>query len=107
MFGWLKIRKPKPTATVTAGPQDRTTGSAPQLPVAAGGSGVSLDGESFPPHPLLSLLPPGTLDRLLAAGAVDEYAKGTTIFRAGEMCDAIFLIVSGRCELRRLGNGID
>ncbi|MGB8166272.1 MAG: patatin-like phospholipase family protein [Chthoniobacteraceae bacterium] len=77
------------------------------MPEAAGGTGVALGAEGFPPHPLLSLLPPGTLERLLAAGAVDEYAKGTTIFRAGEPCDAIFLILSGRCELRRSVDCID
>ncbi|MEA3212970.1 MAG: hypothetical protein QOE70_6027 [Chthoniobacter sp.] len=60
----------------------------------------ALDAAGLPPHPLLSLLPSGTLQRLLADGAVDEYAKGTTLFRAGEACDAIFLILSGRCELR-------
>lgn len=107
MFGWLKIRKPKPTATVIAGPQDGAKGDAPQLPGAAGRAGVALEADGLPPHPLLSLLPPGTLERLLAAGAVDEYAKGTTIYRAGEACDAIFLILSGRCELLRPGNTIE
>jgi NTE family protein len=108
MFGWLKIKKPKPTATVIAGPKAGALGRAPQLPEAAGGAGIPpVDLDNLPPHPLLSLLPPGTIERLLAAGAVDEYAKGTTIYEAGDACDAIFLILSGRCELRRRGNEID
>ena len=66
MFGWLKIRKPKPTATVCAVPKDGLVEGAPHLPEAAGGPGVPLDPEGFPPHPLLSLLPPGSLERMLA-----------------------------------------
>ncbi len=50
------------------------------------------------PHPLLALLPRGTLERLLSGPDLAEYPKGTVIFREGEPCDAIFLIVSGRCE---------
>lgn len=49
---------------------------------------------------MLALLPQGTLRRLLAEGAVAEYPKGTTIFRSGDACDAIYLILSGRCETR-------
>ena len=107
MFGWLNIKKLKPTATVSAGPQAGKTGPAPQSPSAAGGPGLPLDAGGLPPHPLLSLLPPGTLERLLGAGAVAEYAKGTTIYRAAAPCDAIFLILSGRCELRRPDGGVD
>ena len=54
---------------------------------------------------MLSLLPPGSLEHLVKDGALGEYAKGTTIYHAGELCDAIFLIVSGRCEARLPGNG--
>ena len=53
---------------------------------------------TLPPHPLLSLLPPTTIEHLLADGAVGEYQKGSAVFRAGGPCDAIFLILSGRCE---------
>ncbi len=107
MFGWLNIKKLKPTATAIAGPQVGRKGRGPQLPLNAGGPGVSLDAGGLPPHPLLSLLPPGTLERLLGAGAVAEYEKGTTIYRAGAPCDAIFLILSGRCELLRPDGGVD
>lgn len=51
-------------------------------------------------HPLLSLLPRRTLDRLLAQPAIAEYGKGTVVFREGDPPDAIFLIISGRCESR-------
>jgi NTE family protein len=60
-----------------------------------------LDSDPLPSHPLLALLPPGALDRLLADSAVAEYPKGTVVYREGEPCDAIFLILSGRCEVRR------
>ncbi|MGV3530967.1 MAG: patatin-like phospholipase family protein, partial [Chthoniobacteraceae bacterium] len=55
------------------------------------------------PHPLLALLPYRTLKRLVADSAVAEYPKGTVIFREGGTCDAIYLIISGRCEARVLG----
>ena len=51
------------------------------------------------PHPLLALLPYSTVKRLLADSAVDEYPKGAVLFREGERCDAIYVIISGRCEL--------
>ncbi len=105
MFGWLRIRKLKPTAAVNAEHRESDTGVAALPSAAAGRLEIPLENESIPPHPLLSLLPPGSLERLLAAGAVDEYEKGSTIFRAGEPSDAIYLILSGRCELRRPGNG--
>src|SRR5262249_49774287 len=49
-------------------------------------------------HPLLALLPYTVVKRLLADSAVSEYPKGTVLFRQGEPCDAIYVIVSGRCE---------
>ncbi len=49
-------------------------------------------------HPLLSLLPLSTLRTLASDSAVSEYPKGTVVFREGEPCDAIYLVVSGRCE---------
>ena len=83
-------------------------GRIPKQADAAGMEGDALATDPLPPHPLLSLLPPGTLKRLLANGAVAEYKKGTVIFRAGEDCDALFLILSGRCETRTRGeNGSD
>src|SRR4051812_48081212 len=50
------------------------------------------------PHPLLALLPYSVVKRLLADSAVTEYPKGTVLFRQGERCDAIYVILSGRCE---------
>lgn len=50
------------------------------------------------PHPLLALLPYTVVKRLLADTAVTEYPKGTVLFRQGERCDAIYVILSGRCE---------
>ncbi len=107
MFAWLRNKKLKPTAEAVSRVrgiiQGRTSGEAD----AAGTDADALDADPLPPHPLLSLLPPGTLKRLLADGAIGEYKKGTVIFRAGEACDAIFLILSGRCETRRAGHGDD
>jgi NTE family protein len=91
MFSWLKIRKAKLMAAVRPAVVAPAVGSSPPV----------LDDDSLPPHPLLGLLPPGALDRLLADSAMSEYSKGTVIFREGEPCDAIFLILSGRCEVRR------
>ncbi len=107
MFAWLRNKKLKPTAEAVSRVrgilQGRTSGEAD----AAGADADALDADPLPPHPLLSLLPPGTLKRLLADGAIGEYKKGTVVFRAGEPCDAIFLILSGRCETRRAGHGDD
>ncbi|MEO6787488.1 MAG: patatin-like phospholipase family protein [Chthoniobacteraceae bacterium] len=50
--------------------------------------------------PVLSLIPPKTLKRLLNDSAFIELPKGDVVFRQGEPCEAIFLIVSGRCESR-------
>lgn len=62
-----------------------------------------IDTDALKPHPLLSLLPVGALERLIADSAIAEYAKGTVLFREGQPCDAIFLIISGRCETRTNG----
>lgn len=62
-----------------------------------------IDTATLEPHPILALLPPGALDRLVADSAVAEYPKGTVIFREGEPCADIFLIISGRCETRTNG----
>lgn len=90
MLSWLKIRKAKLLAAVRSVPAP-AVGSSPPLH----------DDGSLPPHPLLGLLPPGSLDRLLADSAMSEYPKGTVIYREDEPCDAIFLILNGRCEVRR------
>lgn len=62
-----------------------------------------IDTATLEPHPILALLPPGALDRLVADSAIAEYPKGTVIFREGEPCADIFLIISGRCETRTNG----
>ncbi len=97
MLSWLKIRKPKLTALRRSGEWPPLTGSRAR-PLAEA---------PLPPHPLLALLPPGALDRLLADSAVAEYPKGTVVYRQGDPCAAIFLILSGRCEVRRLAAGAE
>ena len=57
-------------------------------------------------HPLLSLIPFFSVRKLISESAFSEYPKGTVVFRQGDPCDAIYLIISGRCESRRhSGNG--
>ena len=57
-------------------------------------------------HPLLSLIPYFSARKLISESAFSEYPKGTIVFRQGDPCDAIYLIISGRCESRRRnGNG--
>jgi NTE family protein len=55
-------------------------------------------------HPLLSLLPSSTLRALAAESLVNEFPKGTVVFREGAPCTAVYLVLSGRCEARRNGN---
>jgi NTE family protein len=98
MFGWLKIRKAKPTPLVGTGAK-----VLPEPPSDAGNGGLAVDSDTLRPHPLLNLLPRETVERLIADSAVAEYPKGTVIYREGSPCDAIYLIVSGRCEVRRSG----
>src|SRR5438105_4962215 len=100
MFGWLQIRKSQPTALVTAATREGKAGLASRLPVAAGLEALPFDTETLKPHPILALLPAGALERLVAESAIAEYPKGTVIFHEDEPCDAIFLIISGRCETR-------
>lgn len=102
MFGWLKIRKAKPTSLVATG-----VGELLEPPSDAGKGGLAVDSDTLAPHPLLALLPRGTLDRLLADSAVAEYPKGTVIYREGDPCEAIYLILSGRCEVRKTENEKD
>ena len=74
------------------------------LPLRAADSAeLDIDTATLKPHPILALLPPGALDRLVADSAIAEYPKGTVIFHEGQPCDAIFLIISGRCETRTHG----
>src|SRR5256885_168857 len=100
MFGWLKIRKPKRTLTADLAPEAVTAERPAKAPPAEATAPLSI-ADTLKPHPLLSLLPSGTLDRLIAESAIAEYPKGTVVYREGEPGDAIFLIISGRCEVRR------
>ncbi len=95
----------KPAAAVASAARGLVAVGTPERSTAAGSGEYRLGPDPQPVHPLISLLPPGSLEHLLANGALSERAKGTTIFRAGDPCDAIFLIVSGRCEARRSSNG--
>lgn len=56
-------------------------------------------------HPLLSLLPTITLRGLISGSALKEYPKGSIVFCEGDPCDAIYLIISGRCESHRVADG--
>lgn len=82
-------------------------GLLPETLPDAGNGGLVVDTDTLRPHPLLSLLPRETVERLIADSAVAEYPKGTVIYREGSPCDAIYLILSGRCEVRRKGSNGD
>lgn len=66
---------------------------------------MKFESEILRSHPFLSLVPRFTLRRLLSDAPMDEYPKGSVVFRQGEPCEAVFLIFSGRCEARRLQEG--
>jgi len=68
---------------------------------------LSWNAKGLHPHPVLSLIPPRTLKRLLNDSAFIELPKGEVVFRQGDPCEAIFLIVSGRCEGRDAGGEVD
>ena len=104
-------------------PFARTAKPGPNAPTVEGvpGSGRILRGEALGgrdqalrlnpsamhPHPVLSLIPPKTLKRLLNDSAFIEMPKGDIVFRQGDPCEAIFLIVSGRCESRDAVGTVD
>ena len=92
MIPWREISFTKPRALAPA----RNRHSLPPF-----------DREAFQAHPLVSLLPRQTVEQFLATDALAEYPKGTVLFRAGDPCDAIFLILSGRCEGRGETGGIE
>ena len=68
---------------------------------------VAWNAKGLHPHPVLSLIPPRSLKRLLNDSAFIELPKGELVFRQGDPCEAIFLIVSGRCEGRDAGGAVD
>jgi NTE family protein len=104
MFGWLKTRKTTPTPPMATGNAEAGEMLSPTT-TDAGKTGPTVDTETLKPHPLLALLPPGILDRLIADSAVSEYPKGTVVYRETSPCDAIYLILSGRCEARKKSGG--
>jgi len=61
---------------------------------------MQIDTRLLRSHPLLSLIPAHTLRRLVTEAALDEYPKGTQVYRAGEPCEAVYLVISGRCQSR-------
>jgi len=97
MFGWLKSRNAKPKAVRHTAPAPPATGSPP----------FSIGSDPLPPHPLLALLPQETVQRLLGDSAVSQYPKGSVVYRQGSPCAAIYLILSGRCEVTRLVAGAE
>jgi NTE family protein len=103
MLSWLHIRKPKPSAALSA--LRKAARNRGGKPAAAPSPQLRIDTAALKPHPLLALLPSGTLDRLIGESAVAEYPKGTVIFREGDPGEAIYLIISGRCEARAAGDG--
>jgi len=58
-------------------------------------------------HPLLALIPVFTLRRLISRAALEEYPKGAVVYRRGKPCEAVYLILSGRCESRLEGNNAE
>jgi len=53
-------------------------------------------------HRFLSLLPSSTLRKLANGADVRDLPKGSVVFHQGEDCEAMYLIVSGRCESRHI-----
>ncbi len=97
------MRNSKPTATVTTATRVEKTARVSRSPNAAGRDALHFDTDTLKPHPILSLLPAGALERLIDESAIAEYPKGTVVFHEGEPCVAIFLIISGRCETHAKG----
>ena len=107
-FRWPFVRTAKPAI------------DAPKVRGASGPGGIFREdvlAESEPcfpwnpktahPHPVLSLIPPKALKRLLNDSAFIELPKGEVVFRQGDPCEAIFLIVSGRCESRDANDAVE
>src|SRR5437867_2011149 len=107
-FRWPFSRRAKPG---TNAPMiERVSGNGEMLharPSAERDSAFSLNPKGPHPHPVLSLIPPKTLKRLLNDSAFIELPKGDVVFRQGDPCDAILLIVSGRCESRDAAGSVD
>ena len=95
MFGWPNFWAPggKKAARLSGGDsvaqEGIFSGPIPELPLAP---------EILKQHPLLSLIPPRALGRILSGNPLADYPKGTVVFTEDAPCDAIYVILSGRCE---------
>jgi NTE family protein len=104
MFNWRKIRTPYEE------PEGKLPKTAPVAELALQKilAGLPFDTEALKLHPVLALIPTRALGELLSESAFAEYPKGTVVFREGDPCDAIYLIISGRCESLISGaNGVN
>lgn len=107
-FRWPFIRTAKPGIKAPTGNgASGNEGMLPGVVVAEHDPVFHLNAKGLHPHPVLSLLPPKTLKRLLNESAFIELPKGEVVFRQGDPCEAIFLIVSGRCEGRDAVGAVD
>lgn len=107
MIRWPKIRFSKQPAAVEARGGGTASALIPEPSRDEALANLPIDAEALKPHPILSLIPQRALGKLLTKPAFAEYPKGTVVFAEGENCDAIFLIISGRCESRVRGeNGV-
>jgi len=68
---------------------------------ATGQMDMKINPQIIRSHPLLSLIPFFSARKLVSESNFSEYPKGTVVYRQGDPCDAIYLIISGRCEARR------
>lgn len=75
--------------------------------ILRGRLGEAWDSKGLHPHPVLSLIPPKILKRLLNDSAFVELPKGEIVFRQGDPCEAIYLLVSGRCESRDAAGAVE
>jgi NTE family protein len=67
----------------------------------------ALEPGELDPHPVLSLIPPKILKSLLNDSAFIEMPKGDIVFHEGDACEAIYLIISGRCESRDAAGAVE
>ena len=107
-FRWPFFRTAKPgTKAPTANGASGEGRISPDEALAAREPASPWNSKTLHPHPVLSLIPPKTLKRLLNDSAFIEVPKGDVIFRQGERCDAIFLLISGRCEARDTNGAVE
>ncbi|MEO8352222.1 MAG: patatin-like phospholipase family protein [Chthoniobacteraceae bacterium] len=101
MFRWPFIRTAKPTEPRSE--SESAAGSTPLTPLNGHAnlpSVLPFAPDDLSPHPIVALLPPRVLKRVLTESAFVEMRKGATVFTAGSPSDILFIILSGRCEAR-------